>query len=183
VHVRRELAADLPAVRSVHAAAFARGDEHAPAEPVEVGLLDALRADVGAWLPRLSLVAVCGEPAGVVIGHVLLSRAGLAHPDGGTAPVLALGPIGVLPEAQGVGVGSALVHAACAAADALDEPLVALLGAPGYYGRLGFGPAERFGVSPPAPAWGERFQARALSCYDPARHRGRFEYAAAFEGL
>lgn len=45
-----------------------------------------------------------------------------------------LGPLGVAPSHQAAGIGSALVHAVLGAADALDEALVALLGAPAYYG-------------------------------------------------
>jgi GNAT superfamily N-acetyltransferase len=46
------------------------------------------------------------------------------------APVLGLGPLGVLPEAQGKGAGTALVHAVLAVAEAAGETLVALLGDP-----------------------------------------------------
>ena len=45
------------------------------------------------------------EDDGVVVGHVQLSRAWI-----GSDPVLALGPIGVLPARQGQGIGSALVR-------------------------------------------------------------------------
>jgi len=49
--VRREGPGDVGPIRDVHRAAFGGG------EPVEAGLVDALRADAG-WLPHLSLVAV-----------------------------------------------------------------------------------------------------------------------------
>jgi hypothetical protein len=32
-------------------------------------------------------------------------------------------------------------------------------------------------------AWGEHFQARTLTAYDPARHTGTFAYAAPFDRL
>ncbi|HEY7072412.1 MAG TPA: hypothetical protein VH479_19955 [Acidimicrobiales bacterium] len=48
--IRRELPADADAVDAVHRAAFAPGTDPG-AEPVEVGLVQALRADPG-WLPR-----------------------------------------------------------------------------------------------------------------------------------
>ena len=58
--VRREHEGDHEAVRRIHAAAFDRGD----GLPVEVVLLDALRADEG-WLPHLSWVAeIDGRPIG-----------------------------------------------------------------------------------------------------------------------
>jgi putative acetyltransferase len=174
--VRREGPEDVPAVRAVVAAAFA-GDAAEPdesGEPVEVSLLDQLRADPG-WLPALSLVATAG-PAGEVIGHVVCTRGTV----GGRA-ALGLGPLAVRPDRQRTGVGSALTHAVLGAADALDEPLVALLGSPDYYGRFGFRPAAEVGIAPPDPAWGGYFQVRTLSAYRPVQ--GTFAYAAPFGRL
>lgn len=167
---------DAAAIRAVHAAAFRTPGT--PGEvPVEATLVDDLRADEG-WLPRLSLVAVAD---GDVVGHVVCTRGWVATP-GGDRPALGLGPLGVVPEHQGQGAGSALVHAVLGAADALDEPLVALLGDPGYYRRFGFVPARTLGVEAPDPAWGDHFQARPLATHDPAVVGG-FRYAAPFSGL
>jgi putative acetyltransferase len=66
--VRREQAGDLAGVQSIVATAFARPGAPDDA-PIEVALLDELRADDG-WLPRLSLVAVdLGDDE--VVGHVV----------------------------------------------------------------------------------------------------------------
>jgi putative acetyltransferase len=170
--VRPERAGDEPAIAAVVRAAFGRA-ETPGVEPVEVRLVDDLRAGDG-WLPRLSLVA---EVDRAVVGHVVCSRGWV-----GERAVLGLGPLGVLPEWHRRGVGRALVHAVLGAADALDEPLVALLGSPVYYGRFGFVPAGSLGVEAPDPAWGGDFQVRPLASYDPGL-RGRFRYAAAFDGL
>jgi len=105
---------------------------------------------------------------------VTASRATVA-----TDPVVAVGPIGVLPDHQSTGIGSALIDALLAAADAADVPLVALLGAPAYYGRFGFRPATELGVVSPEPDWGDAFQARPLTAYTPSV-AGRFRYAPAF---
>jgi putative acetyltransferase len=163
--VRRELPDDVPSVRAVTAAAF--GGLSSP----EVRLLDELR-ETDAWLGRFSLVALLG---GAVVGHVVCSRALV-----GSLPVLALGPLSVAPEHQRRGVGSALVHAVVAAADACDEPLVVLLGDPGYYGRFGFRLAAEYGIEPPVPAWAPHFQARTLTAHRPEL-RGRFAYAEPFD--
>lgn len=169
--IRRELADDAGAVRDVVAAAFARAAEQIP---VEVTLLDELRADDG-WLPALSLVAV--DPAdGQVIGHVVGTRGSV-----GAGPALGLGPLAVRPDRQRRGVGQALMHAVLGAADALDEPLVALLGEPGYYRRFGFRPAARYGIAAPDPRWGDYFQIRPLSAYCPVA--GTFTYAEPFTRL
>jgi putative acetyltransferase len=75
------------------------------------------------------------------------------------------------------------MHAVLGAADALGEPLVALLGDPAYYRWFGFVTATDRGVTPPVEAWGVHFQVRTLTSYDPARHTGAFAYATPFEGL
>ncbi len=173
--IRRESPPDHAAVRAILAAAFA--DPAAPErEPVEVGLVDALRADP-AWLPALALVAEAPAEPGRIVGSVICTRAWVDD-----RPALGLGPLAVAPAAQRRGVGGALVHAVLAAADALDEPLVVLLGHTDYYPRFGFRPAAELGIEPPEPAWGAHFQARPLTAYTPDL-RGRFRYAAPFAEL
>jgi putative acetyltransferase len=165
LRVRREHADDVDAVRDVHRAAFGGADA------AEAALVDALRTDRG-WLPHLSLVAECD---GDVVGHVVATRAWIAD-----APVLGLGPIGVVPITQGQGVGTALMYALVGAAQAVDETLVGLLGEPAYYARFGFVAATGLGVTPPDPAWGRHFQVLTLAGRPPA---GGFRYAAPFDGL
>lgn len=169
VLIRREVPADIQAVRAVTTAAFAK--QGTPI-PVEATLLDELRGCEG-WLPELSLVAL-SEP-GEVVGHVICTR---GHID--AAPALGLGPLSVRPDHQRRGVGLALVHAVLGAADALGEPLVALLGSPAYYGRYGFRPSTQYGIIPPDPGYGEYFQVRTLTAYEPTL-RGTFAYAAPFD--
>lgn len=175
--VRRERPADHDAVRALHRAAFARdpatGAERAPEDVVEPRLVDDLREDAG-FLPHLSLVAVADD---AVAGHVIATR-GWLEPIG--APVLGLGPLGVLPAAQGRGIGSVLVHALLAVAEAAGESSVALLGAPAYYGRFGFRAAAELGIAAPEPSWGAHFQARWLAAPGPG---GTFRYAEPFQRL
>jgi putative acetyltransferase len=168
VLIRRETPADADASRAVTAAAFARpGSPDVP----EARLLTELRA-CDAWLPALSFVALAED---VVVGHVVCSRGRVE-----SAPVLALGPLSVRPGRQRRGVGLALVHTVLGAADALGEPLVALLGAPGYYARFGFRLAEEYGIVPQVPEWRPHFQVRALSAYVP-EIRGTFAYPEPFD--
>jgi putative acetyltransferase len=166
VLIRRERAGDVDAVDAVHRAAFPTA--------VEAELLAALRADAG-WRPELSMVAE--GATGDVVGHVACTDGRL-----GERPVLGLGPIGVLPDRQHGGVGSALLHAVLGGADALGEPVVVLLGSREYYPRFGFVPASSLGIGAPDPGWGDHFQARPLSAWAPEL-AGPFRYAAPFEAL
>ena len=167
--IRREQPGDEAAIRGVTAAAFAKGD----VEPVEAALVDALRADKG-WIPELSLVATDDQ---AIIGHVVCTRGTI-----GGKPALGLGPLSVSPARQGHGVGSALMHAVLAAAEALGEPAVVLLGSPAYYDRFGFRPCGDHGIVPPQAGWEPYFQVRTLTGYDPGL-RGAFAYAAPFADL
>jgi putative acetyltransferase len=122
VLIRRETERDADIIRAITTAAFAQSRPPSQVVP-EARLIDELRAGP-AWLPALSLVAV--TPAGEVIGHVLGTRGHV-----GQDLVIALGPLAVRQDRQRHGVGSALMHAVLGAADALGEPLAALLGDPG----------------------------------------------------
>jgi putative acetyltransferase len=172
VIVRRERPGDVAAARAVHVAAFPTPE--GAEEPVEARLLDELRQDEG-WLDDLSLVA---EVDGDVVGHVVCTR-GTVGAD--RRPALGLGPIGVRPDHQGEGIGSALVHAVVAVAEARGETLVALVGSSDYYGRFGFEPAADHGVEAPAPNWGDHFQVRVLDL--SAVVAGPFAYAEPFNRL
>lgn len=170
VIIRRESPSDRVSIVAVHDAAFASpGAGPAP----EARLVDELRAD-GDIVAGLSLVA---EEQGEVVGHVVCSRGRVER-----RPMLGLGPLGVLPDRQGHGVGQALMHAVLAAADALGEPAVLLLGDPGYYGRFGFEPAGRCSIVPSVAEWVPHFQIRRLTAWDPDVI-GVFRYAPAFDRL
>jgi len=167
--IRRETPADIPEVRAVIAAAFAGSKTRGH---VETTLVDELRTCDG-WIPALSVVAT--DDGQRVIGHVVCTRGQV-----GGESVLGLGPLSVRPDRQRQGVGLALVHTVLGAADALGEPLVALLGSPAYYRRYGFRPSSDYAITPPDPAWGDYFQVRTLTAYTPIL-RGAFRYAEPFD--
>ncbi|CAL9585707.1 GNAT family N-acetyltransferase [Streptomyces sp. enrichment culture] len=130
---RPETDTDRAAVHAVNAAAFET--------PAEADLVDALRADPGAWLPGLSYVAEA--PDGSVAAYALITRCRV-----GDAPAAALAPVAVAPEHQRRGAGQAVVRAVLEAARLAGEPLVLVLGHPEYYPRFGFVPASRYGIRP-----------------------------------
>lgn len=166
VILRREQFADVAASRTVQAAAFDTGK----GEPGEAGLLDALRLCDG-WIPALSWVA---EIDGLIVGHNVCTRGYVND-----VSCVGLGPIGVAPDMQHSGVGSALMHSVIGAADALGEPLIALLGDPDYYSKFGFVPSAEVGVAPPEAAWGIHFQVLPLTAWNDSIV-GSFQYSAPF---
>ena len=155
--MRPEQEQDHAAVREVHARAFGHPDR-------VPDLVDDLRT-VRAPLPPLSFVATVDD-GDRVVGHVMLTGSRLDTLERLVA-VYALSPLGVLPEFQRSGIGTALVEHALAAADAQGVPLVFLEGSPAYYGARGFDDAEPLGFRPPtlrnAPG---AYQVARLSAYE-----------------
>lgn len=131
---RPERADDRSAILNVHRDAF--GGDDVPRLVQELW-------ESATYVPGLSFVA---EDAGRVVGHVMNTW---CHVEESTGPVLQLSPLGVLPEFQGRGHGSALVRASLDAVHALGEPLLLLEGDPKYYCRFGFIRADELGLLPP----------------------------------
>jgi putative acetyltransferase len=161
VTLREERPSDIATIYALHYAAFGDRD-------VEPQVVDDLR-DQGVL--ELSLVATEDD---AIVGHIALSTAHVEEVE-----VLALGPLGVLPDRQRAGIGSALVRAALDWAAATDRPLVALLGHPTYYPRFGFRPASELGIEPPFDVPPEAWMAFALPGHS-SNVQGRFRYAPAF---
>lgn len=140
--IRGERRGDPPIIADVVRRAYA-GVPHS--DHREHLMVERLRA-TSAFVPDLSLVA---ERNAVMVGHLLLVRVGLAD---GTGPrLLALAPLSVLPCHQGRGVGRAMVRASHERAFRLGFAAVVVIGTPGYYGRLGYGPLDRTGLALPFP--------------------------------
>ncbi|MFF9480156.1 GNAT family N-acetyltransferase [Streptomyces sp. NPDC014733] len=161
---RPESPADVPAVRDINLAAFPT--------PEEARIVEALRADPGAWIDGLSFLALA--PDGTPVGYALLTRCQV-----GGRPALALAPCAVVPSAQRTGAGSAAIRAALEAARAQGENLVVVLGHATYYPRFGFVPASRFGIRAPFDVPDEAMMALALDPDAPVPS-GTIRYPAAF---
>lgn len=164
--IRPENADEAEAVRAVHLAAFPTA--------AEADLVSRLREDYDS---EISLVV---ERGGEIVGHVMLSRMSVSG--GGRAfRALGLGPVGVLPGAQGIGLGSELIRSALALAAALGEEIVFVLGDPEYYTRFGFsaGAAAPFA----SPYSGPHFMALWLRPDPAPPAAGSAAYAPAFGAL
>ena len=168
ISIRAERPGDETAIRGVNDAAFGG--------PVEGGIVDAIRG-TDRWIEGGSLVAIAGS--GAVVGHLLLSEGDLVAADGSARPIWMVGPVAVLPSAQGQGIGSALMEAAIALATGKGQPILCLLGHAGYYPRFGFETARGIGVEPPEPWADENWLALRLPAWD-ASVQGLARYPAAF---
>jgi hypothetical protein len=93
-----------------------------------------------------------------------------------------LSPLGVVPEFQRRGIGTALVQEVTARADSRGESLVVLEGKPEFYGRLGFEHSVPCGIHIALLSWArpEAAQVLRLSNYDPSI-RGHVSYPPAFD--
>ena len=128
-------------------------------------IVDALRR---AGALTISQVA---KADGKIIGHVAISPVTLT---GGASGWFGLGPISVLPEFQGLGIGSKLMQSALSALKAIGASGCVVLGDPGYYGRFGFTVVDGL-VFPGVPA--EYFQGLSFSGESP---KGDVSYHEAF---
>lgn len=108
---------------------------------------------------------------GEIIGHVAISPVTLSSSVSGW---FGLGPISVLPEFQGLGIGSKLMQSSLAALEAMSASGCVVLGDPDYYGRFGFTVVDGL-VFPGVPA--EYFQALSFSNKFP---KGEVSYHEAF---
>ena len=133
----------------------ALGGEDAPA------LVRDLVADPSAH-PLLSLIALDG---GRTIGHALFSAARV-DAEGDSASAVILGPLAVVPDVQGKGVGGLLLQAGLRLLGESGIGLVLLAGDPRYYDRHGFEPAHRHGFADDAVR--SRFAATGAAALRPA---------------
>ncbi len=167
MRIRQETATDYGVVYSLVKRAFACA-EHADGN--EQDLVDALRKGE-AFIPELSLVA---EVNGEVIGHVLFTKASI-----GENVVLALAPLSVLPEYQGKGIGTALILEGHRIAKDLRYMYSIVLGSETFYPRVGYIPAEHFGIKAPFYVPSENFMACRLNEPSP-KIQGMVKYAKEF---
>jgi putative acetyltransferase len=158
--IRDETERDFAAILSVHRLAFAGEGEGS--------LVDTLRQSGDAVI---SLVA---EREDRIVGHILLSRL--------EAPMraLALAPIGVVPDHQGQGIGSALIRTALERAQSERWQAMFVVGEPAYYRRFGFSVEDARDYD--CVYAGAFFMIRALVA-GPLPSAGRVDYPAPFAAL
>jgi len=123
IKIRKELPADITAIRDLNKRAFEQDQE--------ANIVDALRSNGAA---RLSLVATLNDR---VVGHIMYSPLALGQVAGAE-----LGPMAVLPEYQRQGIGGKLVEAGNRQLKEDGCPFIVVVGHAAYYPRFGFKPAR-----------------------------------------
>ena len=110
------------------------------------------------FVPELDWVA---EVDGVVVGHVIYSRARVVGPER-SWEVLTFGPLTVHPTHQTAGIGGALMRHTLLEAATLGHRAVVVYGHPDYYPRFGFVRGAEVGITAPGGGTFDALMALAL---------------------
>ncbi|GAB2462328.1 N-acetyltransferase [Comamonas humi] len=166
LQLRHETPDDVAAIDAVTVAAFADAPHTSHTEQFIVYALR--RANELA----LSIVA---EEQGQIVGHVAVSPVAITGGRGGADGWYGLGPISVVPQRQGRGIGARLMQQALADLRAMQAAGCVLLGDPAYYTRFGFQTHAGLVLPGVPPAY---FLALALQGVVP---EGTVRYSDAFD--
>lgn len=148
MHIRPLVEADLPAVEIILDRAFGPGRRTRTASLLRAGSR------------RLWPLCFAAEADGRLLGAVQCWAIAFLPRGGQARPLVLLGPLAVLPELRGQGIGIALMEAATEALDRLGLPAMLIGDAP-YYGRFGFSAAATGQWRLPGPVEPGRLLLRA----------------------
>ena len=124
--IRSETDADVDAIADVTVAAFKNLEISGHTEQFIIAALRAAKA---------LMVSLVAELNGRVVGHVAFSPVTISD---GTQNWYGLGPVSVLPERQGQGIGKALILEGLSCLRDLNAQGCCLVGHPEYYRKFGF---------------------------------------------
>lgn len=133
------------------------------------------------FIPELDLIAECD---GKIVGNIICSRCLVINDEKDTEnrqKVIAIGPIGVLPEYQKRGIGGSLIQAVKEKATQMGLSGIVLYGDSQYYHRFGFVNAEKYKLRTPQNTNFEEFMAFELSLGSLQNISGRCYESEAFE--
>ena len=129
------------------------------------------------FVRELAFVAVADSK---IVGCVMFVKGTIAGDDGVVREVLTLGPIAVLPAYQKKGVGRRLIDHARKEAIRQGYAANVLCGDPLYYSRVGFEPAENFGIRTADNKYFVALQICPLQEKRPESYAGRYSDDAVY---
>jgi predicted N-acetyltransferase YhbS len=133
------------------------------------------------FIPELDLVADCD---GKIVGNIICSKCLVVNDENHTEnrqEVIAIGPIGVLPDYQKSGIGGLLIQSVKEKAIQLGLSGIVLYGNPRYYHRFGFVNAEKYDLKTAQNTNFEEFMAFELTLESLKKVSGRCYESEAFE--
>ena len=133
------------------------------------------------FIPELDFVAEC---EGKIVGNIVCSYCRVDNEIEGIEngkDIIAIGPIGVLPECQKQGIGRLLIEAVKKKSLEMGIAGIVLYGDPGYYSQFGFVNAKEYGICTPQGANFDAFMALELSPGSLRNIAGRCYESKAFE--
>jgi len=95
------------------------------------------------FVTELDYVAILD---GEIVGNIMYAESRIVDITGKAHPVLTFGPVSVLPEHQGKGIGMALIMHTLSLAREMGHQIVVIYGDPAYYCRCGFVAGEAYGI-------------------------------------
>lgn len=143
-------------------------------------ILNRLR-NTEAFVKELDYVAALNEK---IVGNIAYTK--MRGVDNGTMceDMIAFGPISVLPEYQGRGIGKLLITETVKKAKELGYKAIMITGAPNYYGKFGFVSASKYHVYLPGFSKEDEnvyFMALELEEGYLKEHAGIYDFDSAFE--
>lgn len=130
------------------------------------------------FIENLSLVA---EADNQIVGSIMYSKAKILCDNEKMVPVVTFGPLSVLPDYQGNGVGGQLVSQTLKMAKDMGFNAVLITGDPEYYSKFGFVGAERYGIAMPDDEYYDALLAYELETGALSDCDGMFFVDSAFE--
>lgn len=129
------------------------------------------------FIKDLSLVACMGNE---IVGHILFFPIVIKN-DKEDFNTLALAPMSVIPELQGLGIGGQLIKKGINKAKKLGHTSLIVLGHEDFYSRFGFKPAKEYNIIAPFEVPENSFQAMELVKDTLSKANGTVEYPKEFD--
>jgi putative acetyltransferase len=163
--IRKETRSDYEVISQINDLAFGQEDE---------GEIVVKLRNKPDFIRELSLIALF---EGQMVGHILFFPLIIRY-DNTVHKALSLSPMSVMPEFQGMGIGTQLVEEGLKKAKELGFKAVIVLGHKDFYPRFGFRPASQWKISPPFNVPDANFMALELEPAALEHVSGVVEYPA-----